>query len=394
MPEKKQTYIILFCIFMIYPLLGMGVDLIAPSLPFISKDLSVSEGFSKNLVSIYFLGFGLGNFFYGLLSDFLGRRKGILFGLLAFTLISLLPVLIPAKNVLFASRLIQGLAAGVFAVSLRSSVSNLFPAEKMAQVAAFITAVWGLGPIMGPVIGGYLQTDFNTWRAGFYFFALYSFLCIIPVYFGLPETVNQPTKPSFVTIKNNFTEIISHRLFIGVILMMGLLYSIPVVFNTLAPFVVEETFHQLPSYFGRLALCTGASFVSGTFACQYLLKLTSPEKIIKYGLAPLLATTLFFFIINTQLQGDHIVMLMTPSLIIFFSFGILYSVSFGKAMTLFRHIAGSSGAIMTLVLSLIASFVGLCMSFITDRTTLAINLTYLILITLCWLVYWSLVREA
>ena len=144
MPEKKspkQTQIILFCIFMLYPLLGMGVDLISPSLPSISEDLSVSQGFSKNLVSIYFLGFGLGNFFYGLLSDFLGRRKGVLFGLLAFTIASTLPILISTPNVLFIARLSQGLAAGVFAVSLRSSVSNLFPAEKMAQIAAFITAV-------------------------------------------------------------------------------------------------------------------------------------------------------------------------------------------------------------------------------------------------------------
>src|SRR4051794_25876643 len=92
LPAKHINQIILVVISM-FPLLGMGVDLIAPSLPAISHSLHISNTVAKNLISIYLLGMALGNFIVGFLSDALGRRKLIVSGFLIFMLASFLPIL-------------------------------------------------------------------------------------------------------------------------------------------------------------------------------------------------------------------------------------------------------------------------------------------------------------
>jgi MFS family permease len=83
--EKWVIYIIMA----MYPLVGMEVDLIAPSLPAMSHQLHIASATSQNLIAIYLLGYALGNFFIGFLSDALGRRKIIIGGFTVFVFASL-----------------------------------------------------------------------------------------------------------------------------------------------------------------------------------------------------------------------------------------------------------------------------------------------------------------
>jgi MFS family permease len=84
-PEKfspRRVNLILLILLLLYPLIGMGIDLIAPSLPAISHDLGVSSTISKNLITLYLFGYAAGNFLIGFLSDTLGRRKLLMVSLL------------------------------------------------------------------------------------------------------------------------------------------------------------------------------------------------------------------------------------------------------------------------------------------------------------------------
>ena len=88
----KQLSILLLLMF---PLTGMGIDLISPSLPGITDTLHISSTLSKNIIALFLLGAALGNVFVGFLSDAIGRKKLILAGLFSFSAISLLPPLFP-----------------------------------------------------------------------------------------------------------------------------------------------------------------------------------------------------------------------------------------------------------------------------------------------------------
>jgi MFS family permease len=110
-PEKistERTSLMVWVILSLYPLVGMGVDLIAPSLPAISHSLQASSAFSKNLITLYLLGYALGSFLMGFLSDTLGRRRLVIGGFLIFSLASLLPVFFPTEATLLLARGLQG----------------------------------------------------------------------------------------------------------------------------------------------------------------------------------------------------------------------------------------------------------------------------------------------
>jgi MFS family permease len=115
--SEGHIRLILIAILSLYPLVGMGIDLIAPSLPAISHDLNTSDSFSKNLITLYLLSYMLGNFLIGFVSDALGRRKPMLFGFLIFMIVSILPAILSAPLLLLIVRFLQGFTIAAFAVT-------------------------------------------------------------------------------------------------------------------------------------------------------------------------------------------------------------------------------------------------------------------------------------
>lgn len=386
--REKLILIIVMCIF---PLVGMAVDLVAPSLPAISHSLHISNTVSKNLIAIYLLGYALGNFFVGFLADALGRRKLGIIGFLLFTIASLLPAFIPNITVLLSARLLQGLALGGVTVVGRTILSDILPPEKLIRIATLIATMWGIGPIIGPVIGGYLQYYIN-WQAGFYFFALYGFMGLWGMIMIIPETHFNRQALNFKQIKSNLTTIVTHKLFMGIVILMGIAYSSIIVFNTLGPFLIQTQLGHTPVYFGHVALYMGLVFLLGTITCRYLVKQYQPEQIIFITISVFLLISIIWTIL-AYIAGKNMSVVIIPSLFMFFGAGIIYPAGMGRGLTLFRHLAGSGSAVMNLINVLTTSLTALVMSFITASSVLPMACIYFGLMILSSLIYWKFISQ-
>src|SRR3989338_2965812 len=90
--SAKRVRLIVWVLLSFFPLVGMGVDLLAPSLPAISSSLHISSVISKNLIAIYLLAYAIGNFCSGVSSDTLGRKLLLISGFLIFVIASILPI--------------------------------------------------------------------------------------------------------------------------------------------------------------------------------------------------------------------------------------------------------------------------------------------------------------
>lgn len=80
-------------------------------------------------------------------------------------------------------------------------------------------------------------------------------------------------------------EILTHRIFMGLTLLMSLAYLLIISFNTFGPFLLQVQMHYSPVFFGHFALWLGVTFLAATFVCRYALK--------KYNV-----DRLFFIIVN------------------------------------------------------------------------------------------------
>ena len=104
---------------------------------------------------------------WGRLSDLYGRRPTYLVGLVIFLVGSALSGLSRTMVELIAFRMLQGLGAGSLITIGMTIVGDLFRLERRAKMQGYISGVWGVASLVGPLLGG-LLTDYVSWRWVFY----------------------------------------------------------------------------------------------------------------------------------------------------------------------------------------------------------------------------------
>ena len=171
----------------IFPLSGAGVDIHVPSLPSIIVYFHSTQAAIQASVTMYLLGYGIGQFLVGIFADGFGRKPMLLGGSFFYCLASLASVYVSTVHGFLATRLIQGILVAGPAVAIKASISDCYEGKKLQVVMAYASIAWALGPILAPVLGGYLQHYFN-WHACFMFLAAYSFLIFFLAWLFLSET--------------------------------------------------------------------------------------------------------------------------------------------------------------------------------------------------------------
>lgn len=388
--SEKEVNRIVWTLLAFFPIIGMVIDLVAPSLPGIALSLHVSNSLAKMVISIYLLAYALGNFFTGFLADAYGRQKLLRFNLLAFVVVSALPILFPNIEMLLISRALQGLTIGAVSVLSRAIFADLLPPEKLVRLGTLIGTMWGLGPVIGPVIGGYLQA-YLGWKAGFGFFTFLGALSAVVTFWVVPETHFNRQCLCLRTIGRNLKEVLSHRLFMGTVIVMGLAYSLLIAFNTAGPFLIQERLHYSPIFFGHLALILGIVFLASTFVCRAFLKHWTvatllPKTILASMLFAFLAIPVSYFFSN------NVVLIGFVTAVMYFSCGLVFPMSMGRGIGLFRHIAGTATAVMYLINILITSATAFALGFFKMDSAISLMWVFGILLCLLSTVYWALCR--
>jgi len=387
--EKKIKFI-LWTLLPLSSLTGMAVDLVAPSLPAIASGLHASSGIAKNVITLYLLGYALGNFCSGFLTDAWGRKHILRAGLLGFIMASLLPVVIPTIIAVLASRFFEGITIGTIVVVARAVYSDILPPEKLVRMGTLIGSMFGIGTVLGPLLGGYLQF-YGGWKACFLFFVVVALIAFVAVLCVLPETHFRRHPLKLKTIQHHLAEVLHHQEFMALVLIMGAIYSLMIAFNTAGPFLIQTKLHHTPIFFGNTALCLGAAFLGATFFCRYCIKKYRVDQLLFFVIH------LFFLIalvawIGSFFFSQSITLLLGVSMAMFFSTGFIFPMCMGKGMALFRHITGTATAMMYLINILMTSLTAFLLSFLNIQNTSSMIAIYLALLTICVLIYWKFVH--
>lgn len=121
-----QKKIALFLVVSISFLMGIGIDLYVPSLPDISSYYHSPIRDVELSISLYLLGYGLGQTILGIISDSYGRKKVFIFSSLLFSMTSILCAFSSNIYQLNIFRFIQGLAIAGLASGMRAIIVDLF----------------------------------------------------------------------------------------------------------------------------------------------------------------------------------------------------------------------------------------------------------------------------
>ena len=133
---------------------------------------------------------------WGRLADQHGRRRVIVTGLAIFLLGSVLSGLSLTMAQLIAFRAIQGLGAGSLITIGMTIIADLYGLERRAKMQGYLSAVWGVASLVGPLIGGFL-TDEVSWRAVFYINLPFGLLAMAAIGWGLAGERIAPRSAAF-----------------------------------------------------------------------------------------------------------------------------------------------------------------------------------------------------
>lgn len=204
MSQKRQNSALTFIfITMLIDVTGLGI--IIPVLPKLIMELS---GESLSSAARYggwmIFAYASMQFIFspilGGLSDQYGRRPVLLFSLLGFGIDYIVLGFAPTLAWLFVGRLIAGITGASFTTA-GAYIADVSPPEKRAQNFGLIGAAFGLGFIMGPVLGGFLG-EYGA-RVPFFVSAGLTLINWLYGYFVLPESLLPENRRPFEWSRSN-----------------------------------------------------------------------------------------------------------------------------------------------------------------------------------------------
>lgn len=226
--KKKQAAIGFIFITMLIDIIGWGI--IIPVIPklisqLIQGDISEASKYGGWLTFAYAITQFIFAPLIGNLSDKFGRRPVILISLLGFAFDYVLLALAPTITWLFIGRIIAGFT-GASITTASAYIADISSPENRAKNFGMIGAAFGLGFIIGPVLGGLLG-QYGP-RVPFYAAAVLCLLNFLYGYFILPESLEKENRRAFNWKKANpitaFVNLKKHPSLIALILSVFLLY--------------------------------------------------------------------------------------------------------------------------------------------------------------------------
>ena len=310
----------------------MGVDTYLPSIPEIAKYFDVNIHKVELSLSIFLIGFAIGQIFGGPISDRYGRRFGSIVGLLGYALFSFLIIFSSSIYELWIYRFLEAFFGGITVVNATAAVRDRFSGQEAAKVFSLIGMVRSLAPLLAPVFGAAI-IHFFPWEGIFVFLTIYALIVAFFIYKDLPE--------SFTYTKQNIIEsyklVLTHKKAMKAMLVLAISFGAFFIIIAKTSYIYIEYFGIKTDYF---PLFFGINFIILIAMINVnvkLLKTYEAKNIAKYATLIQFCVGIIFLLIHKDMN-------LILTVIIIASYMSMMAFIFGNCMSLaIEHFSKNAG---------------------------------------------------
>lgn len=342
-------------------MVALAIDSMLPAFPKIASDFKLQTAEEiQFIIAMLFLGFGFGQLLFGPMSDILGRKPPIYFGIGTFLVGSVMSGFAPNFEIFLLGRFLQGFGGAAPRIISLALVRDEYSGNSMAQITSLIMTIFILVPAVAPSLGQAILL-FSGWRAIFIVLFLVGLASWIWFGFRQHETLpkEKRMKFTFKEIMHGAQETFAQKTTVACMIVSGLVFGIFVGYLGAVQDIFASLFHvgqEFPIYFAILALSIGTASL---FNARFVMALGMRKLIFLALLCMAVLSNLFvMYLTLVQVGTPPLWLFMIYMMLTFFTVGFLFGNLNALAMQPLGHVAGMGSALLGFVQSTISVVVG------------------------------------
>jgi len=363
---------------MIMALNAMAIDVMLPALPAIGDALNIVEENNRQLVLLsYLVGFGGAQFFFGPVTDALGRRRILVGGLALYSLASIAAIFAADLNTLLIARVLQGVGCAAARVAALSVVRDCYTGRRMGKVMSLVMMVFMAVPIVAPSIGQAVLLV-----AGWHWiFALLLFSGVAMMVWSakrMPETLALEKRRPIVlsTILGAYGTALATRVCLGYAIGTAFIFGGLFSFLAMSQQIFVDVF-GLGTLFPLVFAAIAATMAVSSFTNAQLVEAIGMRR-LSHG-AAVFYTALGFvvWLLPTfGLENFWVFLVLTTAIMT--SFGFLGANFNAMAMEPLGAIAGTASSVIGTISTLGGALLGYVMGQLFDGSTQPLGLAFFV----------------
>lgn len=333
---------------------ALGIDLFLPATEAVGREFGTDSAGVQVTLAAFSIGFGIGQFAHGPLSDRFGRRPALIGSFLVLIAAALAAAFAPDLEALAACRFVVGISAAAGVTVGRAIVRDLFAREAAARLLSYMMMIAGIGPIAFPIAGGQLVVAFG-WQSTFLFMAGYVGVLVAVFAWLIPETLPRKNPDALhpVGLFLACREVMRSRTFrayaaCNCFTMVGLF-----AFLTASPAVLIEAMGETPDQYGYdFAIAVSAMIVAAMAGGRLVVRIGIDRMVLVGAWIALAAGA---SMAGLALSGvATVAAVIAPIALFLTTFGLVVPGATAAALTPFPQIAGIAASLLGFIQQCVA----------------------------------------
>jgi DHA1 family bicyclomycin/chloramphenicol resistance-like MFS transporter len=353
----------------------LSIDAYLPGIPAMAVDFGVSVVSLQNTLNVFLVGYAIGQFFGGALSDQIGRKRVGYTGLSVYLVTSIAIAFAGSVGQMLSLRFLQAIGGGFATVICLATVRDIYPVAQLGRRFATVTMVLLVAPLIAPALGAAVLP--MGWEMIFVLKAVYAAV-LLGAYAGIvPET--RPGRLGNLSLRSVFRQCLdvvrrrvdSRRLPIRYATAMAFSAACMMIFVTNSSFIYMQYFGVGPTRFSVLFALSVLGFMSLNLFSMWRLRSDNAGTFFRVGLTIQVIVVAGLSIVVAT--GNAALTTVVPCIVLAVAtLGLIAPAGSSRYMGFFRELAGSASSVYTTMMFLLGGTFGWLSGVFNDGTLLPI----------------------